>query len=100
MCPECGNDHISIEEFDFGICPQTGYHDAGERFRCGACGATGDATDVCQPTTVETFGSFPAENAGALRDCTIPPASREKRGSQHRLSHGVIVGAAAAGIEG
>ena len=100
MCPECGSDHISIEEFDFGICSQTGYHDAGERFRCGACGATGDADELCTTPAVETFGSFPAENAGALRDCTIPPASREKRGSHHRLSHRVIEGAAAAGIEG
>ena len=100
MCPECGSDHISFEEFDFGVCSQTGYHDAGERFSCGACGATGDATDACPPPAVETFGSFPAENSGALRDCTIAPASSEKRGSQHRLSHGVIVGAEAAGCEG
>jgi len=99
MCPECGSDHISIEEFDFGICSQTGYHDTGERFRCGACGATGDADELCTTPDVETFGSFRAENAGAFRDCTIPPASREKRGSQHRLSHRVIVGAAAAHSE-
>ena len=44
---------------------------------------------------METLGYFPVENAGALRDCTIPPALREKRGSQHRLSHRVIVGEAA-----
>ncbi len=99
MCPECGSDHVTIEEYDFGICSQTGYHDAGERFRCGACGATGDAADACPPSDVETLGSFPAENAGALRDCTIPPASREKRGSHHRLSHGVIVGTAAVDTE-
>jgi hypothetical protein len=100
MCPECGSDHISIEEFDFGVCPETGYHDAGERFRCGTCRATGGAADACPPAGVETFGSFLANNSGALRDCTISPASREKRGSHHRLSHGVIVGAAAARIEG
>ncbi len=99
MCPECGSDYISIEEYDFGICSQTGYHDAGEHFRCGACGATGDADDACPPAEVETLGSFPAENAGALRDCTNAPASREKRGSHHRLSHGVIVGAATVGTE-
>lgn len=93
MCPECGSDHISIEEYDFGVCSQTGYHDAGERFRCGACGANGDADDLC------TNGSFPAKNSGAFRDCTISPASREKRGSQHRLSQNVIVGAAAPGCE-
>ena len=46
MCPECLSDDIEVSEFDFGICPQTGYHDAGERFRCRACGATGDADDL------------------------------------------------------
>ena len=46
MCPECGSVEVAIEDYDFGVCPQTGYHDAGERFRCRACGATGDADDL------------------------------------------------------
>ena len=46
MCPECGSLEIIIEEYDFGICPQTGYNDAGERFRCWRCGTTGDADDL------------------------------------------------------
>jgi hypothetical protein len=99
MCPECGNNHISIEGFDFGICSQTGYHDAGERFHCGTCGATGDADELSTTPAVETLGSFPAKNSGALHDCTMTPASREKRGSRHRLSQSVIVGAAAHGCE-
>ncbi|MCL4395325.1 MAG: hypothetical protein M1482_11085 [Chloroflexi bacterium] len=82
MCPECGSDHISIEEFDFGICSQTGYHDAGERFHCGACGATGDADELCTTPGVETFGPFPAKNSGALRDGTISVPSEEKRGGR------------------
>ena len=45
-CPECLSDDIEVHEHDFGICPETGYHDAGERFRCRACGATGDADDL------------------------------------------------------
>lgn len=45
-CPECLSDEVTVQEYDFGICPQTGYHDAGERFRCLACGATGDAGDL------------------------------------------------------
>jgi hypothetical protein len=57
MCPECGSDQVTIEEYDFGICSQTGYHDSGERFRCGACGATGNADELC------THGSFLAETA-------------------------------------
>ena len=46
MCPECGSDAVSVHEYDFGICPQTGYHDAGERFECHDCGAEGDGDDL------------------------------------------------------
>ena len=45
-CPECLSGDVEIREYDFGICWQTGYHDAGERFRCRACRATGDAADL------------------------------------------------------
>jgi len=48
MCPGCLSDDIEVSEFDFGICPQTGYHDAGVRFRCRACSATGDGADLIQ----------------------------------------------------
>jgi hypothetical protein len=35
------------------ISPQTGYHDAGERYQCLECGATGDADElVMQDATV------------------------------------------------
>jgi rubredoxin len=46
VCPECGSDNIGVEPYDFGICRETGYHDAGERFVCRNCGATGDASDI------------------------------------------------------
>jgi len=49
MCPERGSDQVTFDAFDFGLCPQTGYHDAGERFRCRTCGATGDAADAVRP---------------------------------------------------
>ena len=45
-CPECLSGDIAIHEYDFGICRETGYHDAGERFTCRSCGATGDADDL------------------------------------------------------
>jgi hypothetical protein len=45
-CPECLSDAVVIHEYDFGVCQQTGYRDAGERFRCRACGATGDVGDL------------------------------------------------------
>jgi rubredoxin len=46
MCPECGSGEVTVQEYDFGICRETGYHDAGERFRCRACGAAGEADDL------------------------------------------------------
>ena len=46
MCPECGSDDIRIEPYDFGRCSETGYHDAGERYQCLGCGASGDAGDL------------------------------------------------------
>jgi hypothetical protein len=45
-CPECLSGEVIVDEYDFGACPETGYHDAGERFRCLACGATGDVDDL------------------------------------------------------
>ena len=48
MCPECGSNHVVINQYDHGVCPETGYHDAGERFRCLHCGAMGDVSDVMQ----------------------------------------------------
>ena len=45
-CPECDSENVVVERYDFGTCPQTGYHDAGERFRCLQCGATGDAGEI------------------------------------------------------
>jgi len=39
---------------------ETGYRDAGERFRCRACGATGDAEDL-EPCNSVSVGSFRAE---------------------------------------
>lgn len=48
-CPDCLSDDVEVRAYDLGICPQTGYHDAGERFRCRACGATGDADDLAPP---------------------------------------------------
>jgi rubredoxin len=45
-CPECLSSAVAIHEYDFGVCPQTGYHDAGERFRCRECGSQGDAADL------------------------------------------------------
>jgi rubredoxin len=60
MCPECGSDEVTVQEYDFGICRETGYHDAGERFRCLVCGAAGDAEDLGQRNSI-SVGSFRAE---------------------------------------
>jgi hypothetical protein len=71
MCPECGSDNITIEPYDFGICLETGYHDAGERYACHVCGARGDAGDLAR--CIDRY--YRAKKSGAFRDCTIPLAS-------------------------
>ena len=45
-CPECLSGQLVCVPFDFGRDEETGYHDAGEGFRCLACGCEGDAGDV------------------------------------------------------
>ncbi len=57
LCPECLSEDVDVSEYDFGICPQTGYHDAGERFRCRACGATGDAEDLVHCKSISVGSS-------------------------------------------
>ncbi|MFN0172484.1 MAG: hypothetical protein ACKV22_39275 [Bryobacteraceae bacterium] len=46
MCPDCGSENVRIEEYDFGVGRETGYHDAGELYRCLTCGAVGDAAEI------------------------------------------------------
>jgi hypothetical protein len=45
-CGFCGSSdiNISVREWDFGRCSETGYHDAGEEasFYCNSCGKVGD----------------------------------------------------------
>jgi hypothetical protein len=45
---------MTVIEYDFGVCPDTGYHDTGERFRCFDCGARGDAADLVYPREAVT----------------------------------------------
>ncbi len=72
-CPECLSDEVIVHEYDFGICPQTGYHDAGERFQCLACGASGDAEDL-GPCNSISAGSFRAKVSCRWDDGTLSPA--------------------------
>lgn len=44
MCPECRSDS-TVEPFDYGVCRETGYHDAPERYTCRDCGG-GDADEL------------------------------------------------------
>lgn len=68
VCPNCGSDAISFDAYDFGICPETGYHDAGERyFRCD-CEDSGDVCDLVmaprdpEPNVSEAPGWAEEEN--------------------------------------
>ena len=45
-CPECDSTDLVCLPYDFGVEIETGYQDAGERFRCQACGAQGDAAEA------------------------------------------------------
>ena len=66
-CLECLSDEVTVQEYAFGICPQTGYHHAGERFRCLACGATGDAGDLVAAeacNSISVGSSEPAAGGG------------------------------------
>ena len=54
MCPQCGGVSIVVKPYDYGVCRETGYHDAGERFECCDCGAEGDANEIaCDPYAVD-----------------------------------------------
>lgn len=46
MCPQCGSNDIVIEQYDCGVCRETGYRDAGERYHCRECGARGGADEI------------------------------------------------------
>jgi hypothetical protein len=48
MCPDCGSLDLTSIPFDLGTCTETGYQDAGARFLCEDCGATGPAEDVLE----------------------------------------------------
>ena len=75
MCPHCGSDNVEVWPYDFGICPKTGYHDAGERFECRDCGATGDADDL-------------VSDAGGLLD--VAPADSRDLTSARRAADRLI----------
>ena len=64
MCPECGSGEVTVQEYDFGICRETGYHDAGERFRCRVCGAAGDAEDLGPGNSISVGSSEPPGGGG------------------------------------
>jgi hypothetical protein len=49
MCPECLGTNIKFEQYDFGVCSETGYHDAGKCFTCQDCGWYGDTNDFSVP---------------------------------------------------
>lgn len=46
-CPHCGSaDHLSFHDYDFGREKQTGYSDAGTRYKCNNCGNSGSEEDT------------------------------------------------------
>jgi hypothetical protein len=66
MCPECGNDNVRVVEYDFGRCPETGYH-MPAREVCACTGATARrATQSGCAFPNRTFRYFRANTSGAL----------------------------------
>jgi len=45
-CPQCGSPNLAYGSYDCGCDSETGYADAGERYRCLDCGSTGDVDDA------------------------------------------------------
>jgi hypothetical protein len=64
MCPDCGSLDLIAEAYDFGTDRETGYADAGARFRCRDCGAEGDAADVLARALPARIGAGRARGAG------------------------------------
>jgi hypothetical protein len=53
-CPQCGSQNLEYGSYD-GICDsETGYADAGDRYRCLDCGSTGDVDET--PSLGDTDG--------------------------------------------
>jgi hypothetical protein len=67
MCPDCGSLDLIAEAYDFGTCRETGYADAGARFRCRDCGAGGDAADVLARALPLRIGAGRERGAGEMR---------------------------------
>jgi hypothetical protein len=80
MCPECCGE-LQVYEYDFGRCPETGYHDAGARYRCMECGQKGDAADVEDYRRCAAPGE---EQALTLVVCGIDECSESLRGPVRR----------------
>ncbi len=45
-CPRCGSQNLAYGSYDGGCDSETGYADAGERYRCLDCGSAGDVDDA------------------------------------------------------
>jgi hypothetical protein len=45
QCPRCGSTAMTFHTLDFGVDPETGYHDQGDAYRCDECGCVVDADD-------------------------------------------------------
>ena len=45
-CPQCDGRELHIVPSDHGVCSQTGYRDASERWECRTCGATSDEDEL------------------------------------------------------
>lgn len=47
----CKGTEVNVTPYDFGVCQQTGYHDAGERITCATCGREVDVREMHESAT-------------------------------------------------
>ena len=47
-CPQCGSQNLEYGSYEGTCDSETGYVDAGDRYRCLDCGSTGDVDETAQ----------------------------------------------------
>ena len=82
-CPDCGSDHLRWEEYDYGTCSETGYHDAGVRAICEECGCNCDERD-----TEVKIGPIPSIQFSVFPELERKPVRMEQTTNYLEARHG------------
>jgi len=68
---DCTHEHVRAERFDTGRCPETGYHDEGERLVCADCGeeVEEEPAPFCRHCFTDVDGERDLDRYGMCRGC-------------------------------